>query len=83
MIVTLKWLQIENFIYSNKYNNKKEGGKKMDDIDMTTMEDEEMLDEIRGETTKKPKLSILNQKKVSNWEMDELFTEEESYEEEF
>ncbi|MCF7866448.1 hypothetical protein K9L67_01370 [Candidatus Woesearchaeota archaeon] len=55
----------------------------MDDLEMTSIEDEEMLDEIRGETVKKPKLSILNQKKVSNWEMDELFTEEDTYEEEY
>lgn len=55
----------------------------MDDFDTTSIEDEQMLDEIRGETTKKPKLSLLNQKKVNKWEMDELFTDDEQYEEEF
>lgn len=39
------------------------------------------LDEIRG-GDKKPKMAILNQKKVSKWEMDELFGDE-GYEEEF
>lgn len=54
----------------------------IDELDSTNIEDEEMLDEIRGETQKKPKMSLLNQKKVSKWELDELFTEDD-YEEEF
>ena len=44
-------------------------------------ESEEMdMDAIRGQD-KKPGMGLLNQKKVSKWEMDELFTDE--YEEEF
>ena len=54
----------------------------MEDIDMTSMEDEKMLEEIRGENQKKPKMSLLNQKKINKWEMDELFTDD-AYEEEF
>ncbi|MCF7872401.1 hypothetical protein K9L97_05195 [Candidatus Woesearchaeota archaeon] len=61
----------------------KEVKQKMDELDITNIEDEQMLDEIRGETTRKPKISLLNQKKVSKWELDELFTDEEEYEEEF
>ena len=42
---------------------------------------EEMdMDSIRGQD-KKPSMGLLNQKKISRWEMDELFTDE--YEEEF
>lgn len=57
----------------------------MEELDMTSTEDEKMLEEIRGETQKKPKMSLLNQKKVNKWEMDELFSDEvnEEYEEEF
>jgi len=55
----------------------------IDNLDMTNVEDEKVLEEIRGETVKKPKLSMLNQKKISKWEMDELFLNEEEYEEEF
>jgi len=64
--------------------HKQEGGKIMiDDLDITNVEDEKVLEKIRGETVKKPKLSMLNQKKISKWEMDELFLDEEEYEEEF
>jgi len=38
------------------------------------------MDAIRGQE-KKPGINILNQKKVSKWELDELFLDE--YEEEF
>ena len=55
----------------------------MDDFNGTSIEDEQMLEEIRGGTTKKPKLSLLNQKKINKWDMDELFTDQETYEEEF
>lgn len=55
----------------------------IDDLDTTNVEDEKVLEKIRGETVKKPKLSMLNQKKISKWEMDELFLDEEEYEEEF
>lgn len=55
----------------------------IEELESTSIEDEEMLDEIRGETQKKPKMSLLNQKKVSKWEMDELFTDGDDYEEEF
>ncbi|MFP4524302.1 MAG: hypothetical protein ACLFO2_03250 [Candidatus Woesearchaeota archaeon] len=48
--------------------------------DPTDLDEEVNLDAIRGED-RKPKMSLLNQKKVSRWEMDELFTDE--YEEEF
>lgn len=57
----------------------------MEDINLTSTEDEHLLEEIRGETQKKPKMSLLNQKKINNWEMDELFSDDSSdeYEEEF
>ena len=55
----------------------------IDDFDMTNVEDEKVLEEIRGENIRKPKLSALNQKKLSKWEMDELFMDGEEYEEEF
>ncbi len=54
----------------------------MEEVDMGSVEDENMLDEIRGEVKKKPKMSILNQKKINKFEMDELFSEDD-YEEEF
>jgi hypothetical protein len=56
----------------------------MDEYDFTSIEDEKQLEEIRGETLKKPKMNILNQKRLSKWEMDELFleTEKDDYEEE-
>ncbi len=38
------------------------------------MEDDEfVLDEVRGAHGKKPKMAILNKKKISSYEMDELF----------
>lgn len=52
----------------------------IEELEIESVEDENILEEIRHET-KKPKLSLLNQKKVSKWEMDELFLDEE-YEEE-
>jgi hypothetical protein len=58
---------------------------KMDEYDFTSVEDEKQLEEIRGETLKKPKMNILNQKRLSKWEMDELFLEtekDEDYDEE-
>ena len=54
-----------------------------EEIDKKSKEDEHQLEEIRGEQGKKPKIEILNQKKLSKWEMDELFLNEEEYEEEF
>lgn len=54
----------------------------MDDLDISNVEDENKLEEIRGEIKRKPKMSILNQKKINPFEMDELFSEED-YEEEF
>ena len=62
---------------------KGETKKMIDDFDMTNVEDEKVLEEIRGENIRKPKLSALNQKKLSKWEMDELFMDGEEYEEEF
>lgn len=53
----------------------------MEQIDTTSIEDENQLEEIRS-GLKKPRMSILNQKKLSKWEMDELFLED-TYEEEF
>ena len=53
----------------------------MEEIEVTSIEDENQLEEIRS-SSKKPKMSILNQKKLSKWEMDELFLDE-TYEEEF
>ena len=55
----------------------------MEDFDLENLDDERQLEKIRGEITKKPKMNILNQKKLSKWEMDELFLEEDQYEEEF
>ena len=58
----------------------------MEDFDLENLEDERQLEKIRGETVrKKPKMNILNQKKLSKWEMDELFLDEqeEYYDEEF
>ena len=56
----------------------------MDHLDLENIEDERQLEKIRGETARKPKMNILNQKKLSTWEMDELFLdEEEQYDEEF
>jgi hypothetical protein len=48
----------------------------MENIDIENLEDERQLEKIRGETIKKPKMNILNQKKLSKWEMDELFLDE-------
>lgn len=59
---------------------------KMDDLGLENLEDERQLEKIRGETgRKKPKMNILNQKKLSKWELDELFLEEQDdfYDEEF
>jgi len=36
-------------------------------------EDEFVLDEVRGAHGKKTKMALLNKKKVSSYEMDELF----------
>ncbi|MFA6072993.1 MAG: hypothetical protein WC758_02695 [Candidatus Woesearchaeota archaeon] len=52
----------------------------MDEYDFTSVEDEQQLEEIRGETSKKPKMNILNQKRLSKWEMDELFLDNEHQE---
>jgi len=57
----------------------------MDEYEFTSLEDEEQLEEIRGESTRKPRMNILNQKRLSKWEMDELFLDsdkEEDYDEE-
>jgi len=49
----------------------------MDEYDFSSIEDEKQLEEIRGETLKKPKMNILNQKRLSKWEMDELFLDQD------
>ncbi len=36
-------------------------------------DDEFTLDEVRGSHGRKPKMALLNKKKVSSYEMDELF----------
>lgn len=54
----------------------------MEDLDIGNVEDEHTLEAIRGETKRKPKMALLNQKKINRFEMDELFSEED-YEEEF
>lgn len=46
-------------------------------------DEEQELAHIRGQSGKKKDMSLLNQKKVSSWEMDELFNEEDEYFEEF
>ncbi len=43
---------------------------------------DEEFEAIRNQD-KKPKMAILNQKKVSKWEMDELFSDDDEYVEEF
>jgi len=41
---------------------------------LNKMEDEEfLLDEVRGSHGKKPRMSVLNKKKLDPFEMDELF----------
>ena len=50
--------------------------------DMDTMEDEFQLEEIRNSKQSKKNMNLLNQKKLSKWEMDELFLDD-TYEEEF
>ncbi len=39
----------------------------------TSMDDEFEFDEVRGAHGKKPKMAVLNKKKISSYEMDELF----------
>ena len=39
----------------------------------TSKDDEFEFDEVRGSHGKKPKMAILNKKKLSSYEMDELF----------
>ncbi len=38
-------------------------------------DDEYVMDEVRGTHGKKTKMSVLNKKKLSSYEMDELFLE--------
>lgn len=45
-------------------------------------DDEMELQQIRGHAGKKKNMSLLNQKSVSKWEMDELFADDD-YTEEF
>ncbi|MFT4311179.1 MAG: hypothetical protein ACMXX7_00980 [Candidatus Woesearchaeota archaeon] len=47
----------------------------MEEFDITSIEDENQLEEIRS-SNKKPNMAILNQRKLSKWEMDELFLED-------
>ncbi len=47
----------------------------MEDM-LESKEDDFELDEIRGSHGKKPKMAILNKKKLSSHEMDELFLSE-------
>ena len=41
----------------------------------TIYEDEYEFDEVVGERGKKRRMDILNKKKVTSWEMDDLFCE--------
>jgi hypothetical protein len=41
--------------------------------DMMTDEEEFEFDMVRGSYGKKPKMAVLNKKKLSSFEMDELF----------
>jgi len=54
----------------------------MEELDLGSLEDEHQLEKIRGETVRKPKMNILNQRKLSKWEMDELFLDDEEHFEE-
>ncbi len=45
------------------------------------LDDEMELETIRGHSSKKPSMNLLNQKKVSKWEMDELLADDDYYEE--
>lgn len=46
----------------------------MDEVEISTAsEDEFEFDEIRGAHGKKPKMAILNKKKLNSYELDELF----------
>ncbi len=43
------------------------------DLETSRRDDEFEFDEIRGAHGKKPKMAVLNKKKLSSYEMDELF----------
>jgi len=46
----------------------------MNELETSTESSEEFeFDEVRGSHGKKPKMAILNKKKLSSYEMDELF----------
>ena len=45
----------------------------MDELETSKMDEEFEFDEIRGAHGKKPKMAVLNKKKLSSYEMDELF----------
>ena len=49
-------------------------------MDPFDFEEDNELEQIRG-GDKKPKMAILNQKKVSKWEMDELLADDDYFEE--
>ena len=55
----------------------------MEEINVGNVEDENTLEEIRGEGRRRPRMTLLNQKKINRWELDELFNEDDKYEEEF
>lgn len=44
-----------------------------DDFETRHMDEDFEFDEIRGAHGKKPKMAVLNKKKISSYEMDELF----------
>lgn len=44
-----------------------------EDFETSRSEDEFEFDEIRGAHGKKPKMAVLNKKKLNSYEMDELF----------
>ena len=53
----------------------------MQEFDTSYVEDEEQLEKIRN-SSKKPTMNILNQRDLSNWDMDDLFLDSnEEYDE--
>ena len=67
LLTTQEWLKSENFINTIYLK----GIKMIEEIENI----EEEIEQIRSEQ-KKPQMNLLNQKKLSRYEMDELFSEE-------
>jgi hypothetical protein len=45
----------------------------MEEFESLTEKDDFEFDEVRGAHGRKPKMAVLNKKKLSSYEMDELF----------